>query len=204
MNLPSDIAFTDSVKLVQTRKGSRESYEKMYGETPRASGFTTEVTDELESFIATQRSVFLSTVNQSGQPYIQHRGGPPGFIKTLDKHTLAFADFKGNRQYISQGNLLDNPKAFLFLIDYEHRSRVKIWGTAEVIEDDDELLQRLMPPANEYRAIPEQVILFRVEVWDGNCPQHIPLRVDSATVELEINRRDEEIARLKQQISRLN
>lgn len=204
MTIPSDLAFTESVKLIQTRKGSRQAYEKMYEHLPRATGFNTEITRELTAFIGEQNSVFLATANATGQPYIQHRGGPPGFIKVLDKHTLAFADFKGNRQYISQGNLIDNPKAFLFLIDYEHRSRIKIWGEATVIEDNYAMLQSLMPPKDEYRAQPEQVIRFRVQVWDGNCPQHIPARMDKAAVERALQERDDEIDRLTKQIHLLS
>lgn len=197
MTKPSDIAFTESVKAIQARKGSRNGYERMSPEV----AFHTRITNELAAFVATQDSVFLSTANLTGQPYIQHRGGPPGFLKVIDENTLAFADFKGNRQYISQGNLIDNPKAFLFLIDYRQRARIKIWGEAKVIENDDELLQSLMPPREEYRAAPEQVIQFRVQVWDGNCPQHIPERMDIAAVEKAISERDEEIAKLKRQLS---
>lgn len=204
MTEQSDIAFTDSVKSIQARKGSRKSYERMYEQEVLTSGFETEITEELSAFIAELNSVFFATVNASGQPYIQHRGGPPGFIKVLDKNTLAFADYKGNRQFISQGNLLDNPKAFMFLIDYTQSRRIKVWGSAEIVEDDDELLAALMPPAGEYRAQAEQAVRFTVHTWDRNCPQHIPLRVDVTTIEQALKERDAEIVRLKQQIQSMS
>src|SRR5262249_39808587 len=128
----SDIAFTPSVKAVQARKGSRDAYARM----EERGSWKTEITPDLAEFIAAQTSVFFATANRDGQPYIQHRGGPPGFLRVLDDHTIAFADYKGNRQFITQGNLADNPKAYLFLIDYAQRRRVKIWGTASVVEGD--------------------------------------------------------------------
>jgi predicted pyridoxine 5'-phosphate oxidase superfamily flavin-nucleotide-binding protein len=136
----------------------------------------TRITPELAAFIADQRSVFLATASADGQPYVQHRGGPKGFLRVLDDHTIAFADFVGNRQYISVGNLQENPRAQLFLIDYRTRRRVKIWGEARVVEDDPALLASLMP--GNYRARPSQVIVFAVKAWDSNCPQHIPRRFD--------------------------
>ena len=117
---------------------------------------------------------FLATVNSAGQPYAQHRGGPPGFLKVLDDHTLGFADYGGNQQYISVGNLADNPKAFIFLMDFVNRRRIKIWGRAEVVEDDADLLSRLSDP--DYSGRPERAFLFHVEAWDSNCPQHITPR----------------------------
>lgn len=168
MTYTSDIAFTDSVKAIQTRKHSRQAYARM----ERRSGWPTEISAELAQFIARQTSFFLGTSNHDRQPYVQHRGGPPGFLHVVDNKTLAFADFKGNRQYITQGNLAENPKAFLFLIDYSNRIRFKIWGTARVIEDNPALLRTLM--LNDYGATGEQVIEFKVTAWDRNCPQHIP------------------------------
>src|SRR5579864_6458576 len=137
----SDVAFTPTVKAVQARKGSREAYARV----EERGGFETRLTPDLAAFIAAQTSVFLATANRDGQPYIQHRGGPPGFLQALDDRTIGFADFSGNRQYITQGNLADNPKAYLFLIDYAHRRRVKIWGTARVVEGDAGLTAKLMP-----------------------------------------------------------
>ncbi|TJX53682.1 MAG: pyridoxamine 5'-phosphate oxidase, partial [Mesorhizobium sp.] len=149
-----------------------------------------------------QTSVFLSTANGDGQPYIQHRGGPAGFLKVLDEKTIGFADFSGNKQFITQGNLADNQRAFLFLIDYMMRQRIKIWGTARVVEDDAELTARLMPP--DYKARPEQVILFTVSAWDANCPQHIPQRFEAADVAAALAERDRRIQNLEQEIARLN
>ena len=159
------------------------------------------ITPDLKAEIEAQTSVFLATANADGQPYIQHRGGPAGFLKVLDDPTIGFADFAGNRQYITQGNLADNPKAQLFLIDYAKRRRIKVWGTARVVEGDDALMRRLMPEG--YRARPEQVVLFTVTAWDVNCPQHIPQRFEAADVSQAIESRDRRIAALEAEIVRL-
>lgn len=193
----SDVAFSPTVKSIQARKGSRHGYAKM----EEGGGWETRITPELAEFIAAQRSVFLATANREGQPYIQHRGGPQGFLRVLDDRTIAFADFKGNRQYISQGNLADNPKAHLFLIDYQHRQRVKIWGEARVVEDDPALLASLMPDG--YEARPEQAILFTVAAWNGNCPQHIPQRFEAADVGAALAERDRRIAALESEVALL-
>ena len=192
----SDVAFTPSVKAIQERKGSRAGYHKM-----EERGWRTTVTPDLAEFIAAQTSFFLATATADGQPYIQHRGGPPGFLRVLDDKTLAFADFAGNRQYLSSGNLSENPKAYLFLIDYLNRRRIKIWGTARVIEDDPALLQSLMP--KDYAARPEQVILFTISAWDSNCPQHIPQKLDVADVIPVVAERDKRIAELEAEVARL-
>lgn len=167
-DLPSDIAFTAAVKRQQHRLGSRPAYARW--ETSR--GFQREISDELARFIEERSSFYLGTANADGQPYIQHRGGPQGFLKVVDSKTVAFADFGGNRQYISIGNLSENSRAFLFLMDYESAVRLKVWGTAEFVENDAQLLESLVDPA--YRAVPERAILFHVEAWDKNCRQHIP------------------------------
>jgi predicted pyridoxine 5'-phosphate oxidase superfamily flavin-nucleotide-binding protein len=143
--------------------------------------------------------MFLATASADGQPYIQHRGGPKGFIRILDKNTLAFADFSGNRQYITQGNLSENPKANIFLIDYAHRRRVKIWGEARVVDDDPAFMKSLMPQG--YKARPEQVILFKVSAWDTNCPQHIPQKFDAADVAAALASRDARIAELEAELA---
>ena len=166
----SDVAFTPAVKAVQERLGSRKSYARV----EQGTGWSTTVTDELARFIAARDSFYLGTASADGQPYIQHRGGPPGFLKVLDDHTLAIADYSGNRQYISIGNLSENDKAFIFLMDYPNRRRVKIWGRAEFVEDDPELLERVMD--DDYDARPERTLVFHVEAWDVNCPQHITPR----------------------------
>ena len=193
----SDIAFTPTVKLIQERKGSRQNYGRM----EERGGWQTRITADLAGFIEAQVSVFLATTNADGQPYIQHRGGPPGFLRVLDDRTIGFADFAGNRQYITQGNLADNPKAHLFLIDYAHRKRVKIWGEARVVERDGELMAQLMP--HGYKARPEQVILFTVSAWDANCPQHIPQRFEAADVAAALGERDKRIAALEGEVVRL-
>ena len=196
MSYSSDVAFTTTVKALQLRKGSRDAYARMEGR----GSWSTEITSDLAEFIASQTSVFLGTANADGQPYIQHRGGPPGFLRVLDEHTIAFADFKGNRQFITQGNLADNPKAYLFLIDYAQRRRVKVWGSARVVEDP-RLTEQLMPGG--YKARPEQTILFTVTAWDTNCEQHIPLRFDAADVEAALAVRDRRIEALEAEIRTL-
>jgi predicted pyridoxine 5'-phosphate oxidase superfamily flavin-nucleotide-binding protein len=193
----SDVAFTPTVKAVQARKGSRTSYARV----EERGGWETRIPPDLAAFIESQISVFLATVNAQGQPYIQHRGGPAGFLRVLDDKTIGFADFAGNRQYITQGNLSDNPKAYLFLIDYAHQRRVKIWGEARVVENDDALTARLMPKG--YKARPEQVILFTVSAWDTNCHQHIPQRFEAADVATALAERDGRIAELEAEVKRL-
>jgi len=166
----SDIAFTPSVKAIQTDKGSRATYSRV----EQGYGWQTEVTPELETFISGLDMFYLGTANSTGQPYIQYRGGSQGFLKPIDQKTLGFADFGGNRQYITLGNLAENPKAFLFLMDYTNSRRIKVWGTARVVEDDEKLLNRLTDP--QYPGKPERVILFTIEAWDMNCHQHIHKR----------------------------
>lgn len=191
----SDIAFTPTVKAVQARLGSRRSYARM----EQSGGWAIDLDDDLAEFIAAQRSFFLGTANASGQPYIQHRGGPPGFLKVLGPRTLGFADVAGNRQYISVGNLEDNEKVHLFLIDYATRQRVKIWGTARVV-DDPALLARL---AVEGGGRPERAVRIDVLAWDANCPQHIPLRFDAEDVEAALALKDRKIAELEASLEAL-
>jgi uncharacterized protein len=193
----SDVAFTPSVKAIQARRGSR----KAYAHREEAGGWPSVITPDLAAFIGAQTSVFLATANKDGQPYIQHRGGPPGFLRVLDDKTIGFADFAGNRQYITLGNLADNPKAYLFLIDYMHRRRIKIWGEARAVEGDGELISKLMPDG--YKARPEQAILFTVAAWDSNCAQHIPQRFEAADVAAALMQRDERIAALEAEVKRL-
>ncbi|WP_439135215.1 pyridoxamine 5'-phosphate oxidase family protein [Pseudomaricurvus sp.] len=196
----SDIAFTKTVKAIQSRKGSRDVYAKM----EQNGSWQSEIEPDLAAFIAVQKSFFLASANVNGQPYIQHRGGPPGFLKVLDQKTLAFADFKGNRQFISQGNFSENPKAFIFLIDYVNKARVKIWGQVRVVEDQPELLAKLMPSQTEYRALPEQIFLFTVEAWDRNCPQHIPVRLEVEDVKKLLAERDLKIEQLEEKVRQLS
>jgi uncharacterized protein len=193
----SDVALTPAVKAIQTRKGSR----KAYAHVEQNGGWRSGIDADLAAFLAAQDSMFLATASADGQPYIQHRGGPKGFIRILDSNTLAFADYSGNRQYITQGNLTENPKANIFLMDYAHRRRVKIWGEARVVDDDPALLRSLMPQG--YKARPEQVILFKVSAWDTNCPQHIPQKFDAADVAAALASRDARIAELEAELAKL-
>jgi predicted pyridoxine 5'-phosphate oxidase superfamily flavin-nucleotide-binding protein len=194
--ISSDVAFTPAVKAIQARKGSREAYARV----EQNGGWRTEVDDDLAAFLAAQDSLFLATATADGQPYIQHRGGPKGFVRILDKNTIAFADYSGNRQYITQGNLTENPKAYIFAMDYAHRRRVKIWGEARVVDDDPALLKSLMPAG--YKARAEQVILFRISAWDTNCPQHIPQKFDAADVAAALAARDARIAELEAELAK--
>lgn len=178
MKLPiSDIAFTPSVKAVQERMRSRAQYARM----EEGAGWSNTVTSALSDFSKEVDSFYMATASAEGRPYIQHRGGPKGFLKVLDDQTLAFADFAGNRQYISVGNLAENNQAFLFLMDYATQSRIKVWGTAEVIEDDPDLLSQFTD--TQYKGKPERVIRFHVEAWDVNCRQHIPVKYSQQEVD---------------------
>ena len=193
---PSDIVFTPTVKALQQARGSRHAYARM----EQGRGWQTGIDDDLREFIEAQTTLFMATANLQGQPYIQHRGGPPGFVHVLDEHTLAFADFTGNRQYVSTGNLADNPKAQLFLMDYAQRQRVKIWGEARV-QSDPALIQRLMPVG--YKARAEQAIVFSVKAWDANCPQHIPQLLPADEVAAAIAGRDARIEALEKELAAL-
>jgi len=177
MKYTSDIAFTPAVKALQKKNNSRRSYERM----EQMGGWQTEVTDDLSMFLRTMDSFYLGTSNNEGQPYFQHRGGPKGFLKPINKNQLAFADFSGNRQYISIGNLSENDKAFIFLMDYRNQTRIKIWGTAHVIEDNKERIESLLD--ENYRAKVERAIVFNVQAWDINCRQHIKQRFTAGDIE---------------------
>jgi hypothetical protein len=192
------VAFTDRVKAIQNRMGSRTAYARM----EQSGGWETTITGDIAAFIGDQTSFFMATANAEGQPYIQHRGGPKGFLRVLDPRTLGFADYRGNRQYISIGNLVDNPKVHLFLIDYAQRRRVKIWGECKVVEDDAALIQKLMPA--DYKAKPERAFLIHVVAWDENCPQHIPQRFEATDVAEALASRDRRIAELETQLKALN
>ena len=193
---PSDIVFTPRVKALQQAHGSRHAYARM----EQGRGWQTGITDEVRGFIEAQTTLFMATANLDGQPYMQHRGGPPGFLRVLDEHTIAFADFTGNRQFVSTGNLADNPKAQLFLMDYAHRQRLKIWGEARV-ETDPALVEKLMPAG--YKARAEQAIVFTVRTWDANCPQHIPQLVPVDEVVPAIVERDARIRELEEEVAQL-
>jgi hypothetical protein len=166
-------------------------------------GWATTVTPELAEFLGGLDMFYLGTANAEGQPYIQYRGGPPGFLRVVDEHTLGFADFGGNKQYITLGNLSENPKAFIFLMDYANRRRIKLWGTARVVEDDAALLEQL----SDTRYAPgkvERAILFSVEAWDVNCPQHIHRRIAARDVAPVVEKLQQRIAELEAELARLN
>ena len=193
----SDVAFSNAVKQLQSERGSRAAYARM----ERQGGFEAGVTDELRAFLAQVDSGFLATASADGQPYIQHRGGPRGFIRALDDQTLGFIDFAGNRQYISTGNLTENDRVCLLLMDYARRQRVKVWGTARVVPVTEALQAALALPG--YRARPEQVVLISVRAWDMNCPQHIPVKLDAADVQGALDRLHARIAELEAENRRL-
>jgi len=199
----SDIAFSPMVKAVQTARGSRKAYAKV----EQRGGFRTAVSADLVEFLSQVDTAYLATASGGGQPYAQHRGGPAGFIRAIDTTTLGFADFAGNRQYITTGNLAENDRAFLFLMDYAHRRRIKVWGRARVIRDDPQLIARLIPA--DYPAKAEQAVLFTVLAWDMNCPQHIPRKVAAsdaaaalATLEARIAALETENRALRAQLER--
>lgn len=190
----SDIAFTSAVKRAQTERGSRKSYAKMEAR----GGWADSITQPLREFIAQRDSFYLATASAGGQPYIQHRGGPCGFLKVLDDRTLALADYTGNQQYISIGNLSENNKAFIFLMDYPNQTRIKLWGEAEFVENDPELLRQVLDPG--YKAIPQRVLVFHLKAWDANCRQHIRQRFaagEESPQERSLQRR---IAQLESQL----
>ena len=198
MNHPSsDIVFTPAVKKMQEALGSRRQYQRM----EEKGGFRKKITSDLAEFIARRDSFYLATASADGQPYVQHRGGPPGFLKQLDDHTLALADFSGNRQYISLGNITENDKAQLFLMDYPNQTRVKIWGRAEIVENDPALLARLTD--SDYGYKPERALVFHVEAWDINCPQHIKKRFTEDEISSIVQPLKDRIEELEAEVARL-
>ena len=195
----SDIAFSPSVKDVQTERGSRSAYARL--EQSGGGGFEELVNDDLADFLADIDTGFLATASADGQPYVQHRGGPRGFIRALDQHTLGFLDFAGNKHYISTGNLRDNERVCLLLIDYARRRRIKVWGTARTVPATPELLAALALPG--YRARVEQVVLLTVSAWNVNCPQHIPQKLDASEVADLVGGLRDRIAELEAENQRL-
>lgn len=191
----SDIAFTPSVKAIQERLDSRNTYARV----EQGGGWQDTVTDDLRAFLAERDSFYLGTANAEGQPYIQHRGGPKGFLKPIDDHTLAFADFAGNQQYITMGNLEENEKAHIFLMDYAGRQRIKLWGRAEVIEDDEDLVTKLAHQG--YLSKPERAIVFHIEAWDINCPQHITRRFEEDDVVPKVRELQARVQELEQELA---
>lgn len=195
----SDVAFSPAVKAVQLRKGSRQMLAD--ADASDEGAWPTRIREDLAEFIASMTSVYFATASADGQPHVQHRGGPPGFLRVLDEETIAFADYAGNRQYVSVGNLSENPKACLFLMDYSTRQRVKLFGEARVVEDDPDFIRSLMPQG--YRARPEQAVVFKVKAWTANCSQHIPQRFELADVVRVVAEKDRRIAELEARVSAL-
>src|SRR5436305_1112446 len=191
-----EIVFTPAAQRKQAERGSATAAARQ-----KAEGFPDRVTPELAAFIAEQDTAFLGTASAEGAPYVQHRGGPKGFIKVVDERTLGFADYRGNRQYITLGNLSENDRAYLFLIDFSRRQRIKLWGRAHVIENDDALVERLFD--HGYKAKPERVILFTIEAWDVNCSQHITARLTADEVEGLLATVQERITALQAENARL-
>ena len=197
MRSSTDIAFSPTVKAIQEARGSRSEFAGLESR----GGWRTALTPEVAEFLAVARTCYLATANADGQPYVQHRGGPPGFLRVLDERTIAFADFRGNRQYITTGNVKDNPKAFLFVMDYQARRRLKFWGQARIVTDDVSLVQDLRPAG--YAAEPEQAIIFSVETWDTNCSQHIPALLPADEVARTVAGYEARIAALEAEIAAL-
>src|SRR5512135_66322 len=192
----SSRVFTAAAQQAQAERGSARAYERRM-----ADGFPDTVTPELAAFIAEQDTAFLATATADGAPYVQHRGGPKGFIKVIDEHTLGFADYRGNRQYITLANLSENDRAYLFLLDPARRQRIKLWGRARVVEDDTALIERLFDKG--YKAKPERAILFTIEAWDVNCSQHIVTRFTEAEIAEAMGGVSRKIAELEAENVRL-
>ncbi len=192
----SDIAFSDSVKKIQKKEGSRSGYQFMAEKRDWANS----ISESLRYFIAHRDSFYIATVNHAGQPYIQHRGGPVGFLKVLDNYTLGFADFSGNRQFISVGNIHDNKNICLFLMDYPNRKRIKIWGEAEIIDTDHKLMPLLRD--DNYEARIERAMIIKVNAWDANCPQHITHRYTQQELELQLGSLKDQIRELEHELER--
>jgi predicted pyridoxine 5'-phosphate oxidase superfamily flavin-nucleotide-binding protein len=193
----SDLVFPHAVRRAQAERGTAQAYAKKI-----EHGFPATVTPELAAFIAEQDTAFLATASAEGAPYVQHRGGPKGFIKVVDERTLGFADYRGNRQFITLGNLSENDHAYLFLLDFSRRQRIKLWGRARVVENDDALIAKLFD--HGYKARPERVILFTIEAWDVNCSQHITARMTVDEVEGLLATVQERIAALQAENARLH
>jgi len=192
----SSLVFTPAAQKAQGQRGSAKAYEQRVAE-----GFPDTVTAELAAFIAEQDTVYLASASAEGAPYIQHRGGPKGFIKVLDERTLGFADYRGNRQYITLANLSENERAFLFLLDPARKQRIKLWGRARVVENDAALVERLFDKG--YKARPERAILFTIEAWDVNCSSHIVTRFTEAEIEQALATVQAKIAELEAENARL-
>jgi predicted pyridoxine 5'-phosphate oxidase superfamily flavin-nucleotide-binding protein len=193
MSGPEDVLFSAAVKAEQARLGSRAQFEDRE--------WATEITDNLRQFLDAVDTFFLATASADGRPYVQHRGGPPGFLKPIGTHTLAFADFAGNRQYITLGHLKENDRAHIFIPHFATQQRLKLWGRARVVEGDLELMERLVDPT--YKAKPQRAIVFTLEAWDVNCRQHILPRYSEAEMAPAVNKLIARIKELEEEVARL-
>ena len=193
MSGPEDVLFSAAVKAEQARLGSRAQFEDRE--------WATEITDNLRQFLDAVDTFFLATASADGRPYVQHRGGPPGFLKPIGTHTLAFADFAGNRQYITLGHLKENDRAHIFIPHFATQQRLKLWGRARVVEGDVELMERLVDPT--YKAKPQRAIVFTLEAWDVNCRQHITPRYTEAEMAPAVNKLIARIKELEEEVARL-
>ncbi len=193
MTKPEDVLFSPAVKAEQARLGSRTSFE--------SREWQTEVTDNLRQFLDAIDTFFLATASADGRPYVQHRGGPAGFLKPIGPTTLAFADFAGNRQYITLGHLKENDRAHIFIPHFATQQRLKLWGRARAVEGDIALMERLVDPA--YTARPQRAIVFEIEAWDIICRQHITARYSEAEMAPAVNKLVARIKELEDEVARL-
>ncbi len=193
MKGPEDVLFSPAVKAEQIRLGSRAAFE--------GRDWKSEITEDLRQFLTAIDTFFFATASADGRPYVQHRGGPAGFLKPIGSHMLAFADFAGNRQYISLGHLRENDRAHIFVPHFATQQRLKLWGRARAVEGDLELMERLVDPA--YKARPERAIIFTIEAWDINCRQHIVQRYSEAEIAPAIDQLTQRIKELESEVGRL-
>jgi len=190
----AEIAFTPAVLAEQVHQGSAESYAKFL-DPAAAPG--NRLGPAEAAFVAQRDGFYQATVSETGWPYVQFRGGPRGFLKLLDEGTLAYADFRGNRQYLSVGNLKGDDRVALILVDYPNRRRLKVWGHARIVDvkEDPDLVARLHDPA--YKARPERAVVIAVAALDWNCPQHLPQRYTLEELEPALSQLRAELQRLQ-------
>ena len=193
-----EIAFSDAAKELQKKYGSRNSYARME-KFSEVNGLT----DGEFSFIENQNSFYLSSIGSNGFPYIQHRGGPKGFLKVLDSKRVGFIDFTGNKQYVSVGNIATNAKVSLIMIDYPRKARLKIYAKAEVVELDEQPELYDLLDLSDYKFRPERMLILHIEAYDWNCPQHITPRYTVDEIETALIPQQKHIAKLEQEIKEL-
>ncbi|PBJ10164.1 pyridoxamine 5'-phosphate oxidase family protein [Flavobacterium sp. ACN6] len=193
-----ELAFSDAIKEIQEKKGSRTSYARM-----EKMSYTDGLTDQEMAFIESQDSFYMASYGENEYPYIQHRGGPQGFVKIIDANIIGIVDFVGNRQYISVGNISKNPRVAIIMVSYPQRARLKIYAEAEIltVEGNADLYEKLKP--EEYKFKPEQMMIFKIKAYDWNCPQHITPRYTIAEIKEVFDLQKKHIADLEQQIKDL-